>query len=229
MKHNKSNAQHPFLSLGQPHVFTVTGSPQNMNYKVTINDDFDHASQFEEIVEVLDSAQEGDSLYISLATDGGSLSSILPLLGAIDSTEAHVHIHCASDVASAGTMLLMKAHSISINDYVTVMFHEVSFGSQGNGSRVAVHVGHVLKSSERLVREMYKHFFNKEELDKMLSGFEFYMDKEEFLKRYVTRMELEQKDQDDFEMQAMKASRPKRVKKAAPKLEKIVDTSDKPE
>lgn len=216
MKQTKNNSTHPFLNFNQPPVFAVTGVPQNMNYKVTINDDFDHSSQFEEIVDVLDSAQEGDSLYISLATDGGSLASILPLLGAIDTTDAHVHIHCASDVASAGTMLLMKAHSISINDYVTVMFHEVSFGSQGNGSRVAVHVGHVLKSSERLVREMYKHFFTKEEIDKMLSGYEFYMDKEEFLDRYVNRIELERKEFESME-EELHASMQKPARKPRPK------------
>jgi len=170
--------------------FQVSGTPTRMAYTVNIDDDFTHPSQFADLVSVLENADEGDHVRISLCTDGGALHSILPLLGAIDMTEAHVHVHAASDVASAGTFLLMKADSVSMNDYVTVMMHEVSFGASGTGSRITDHVAHTLKSSQKIIRDMYQYFFSEDDLGKLLAGKEFYMDREEFIKRYEQRAEM---------------------------------------
>lgn len=169
--------------------FEVVGTPTQMAFECRIDDDFEHPSQFADLVSVLENANEGDHVRISLCTDGGALHSILPLLGAMEMTQAHVHVHAASDVASAGTFLLMRAHSVSMNDYVTVMFHEVSFGSGGTGSRVAGHVAHTMKSSQKIIRDMYQHFFSEDELEKLLSGKEYYMDRDEFVERYEKRME----------------------------------------
>ncbi len=138
---------------------------------------------------VLENANEGDNVRISLTTEGGALHSVLPLLGAMEMTQAHVHVHCCSDVASAGTFLLMRAHSISMNDYVTILFHEVSYGVHGQGSRITDHVKHTTKSSEKLLRDMYQHFFSEEEFEKLFSGKEYIMDKDEFIERYEKRME----------------------------------------
>ena len=214
-----NNAKHPFANFDQVVPFAVQSAPQNMSYKVDVDDDFEHPKQFSEIVDVLESASEGDHMCISLTTSGGALHSILPLLGAMENTACHVHVHACSDVASAGTFLLMKAHSISINDYVTVMCHNVSFGSAGSGHTVATHVSHTLKSSEKIMRDMYYLFFNEDEMQKMLTGTDFYMDKEEFLKRYESRMEQQQaildKVQEEIDKRALavEQDKPKRNKK----------------
>ena len=168
-------------------IFEVAGKPVAWDYRVNINEDFEHTSQFDDLVAVLEDATENDQIRINLSTNGGSLVAILPLLGAMKETEAHVHVHAASDVASAGTFLLMKAHSVSINDHVTIMCHNVSFGSSGTGSSVASHVSHVLKSTDSLLKEMYYGFFTEQELNNLLSGSDFYMDKEEFILRYEER------------------------------------------
>lgn len=197
MHNNKHTTKPPFPDFPFDDTFAVIGNPQNMSYNVNVDDEFTHPKQFEEIVAVLEQASEGDYMRINLTTNGGALHSILPLLGAMQHTDCHVHVHACSDVASAGTFLLMKADSVSINDYVTIMCHEVSFGSAGSGHTVARHVDHTLKSSEKLIRDMYEHFFTEEELDKMLSGSDYYMDKDEFLVRYNRRFEL-QKAADDI-------------------------------
>lgn len=179
--------------------FQVSGTPTQMSYECNIDGDFEHPSQFADLVSVLENANEGDHVRISLCTDGGALHSILPLLGAMEMTEAHVHVHAASDVASAGTFLLMRADSLSINDYVTIMFHEISYGVMGQGSKIAGHVAHTAKSSKKLIEDMYQFFFSEEELERLLSGVEFYMDKDEFVERYEKRMEILYDAQEEIE------------------------------
>lgn len=190
--------------------FAVTGFPQNMSYKVDIDETFDHPRQFSEIVDILDNASDGDYMCITLTTDGGALHSILPLLGAMQNTPCHVHVHACSDVASAGTFLLMRAHSVSVNDYITIMCHQVSFGSAGSGNTVASHVAHTMKSSEKLIRDMYSMFFTTAEIDKMLSGSDYYMDKDEFIERCERRSALQ------AEYEASLVEQPTKPKKKAP-------------
>lgn len=209
MNKSKKQTHQDFVAI-EP--FAVTGFPQNMTYKVDIDDTFDHPRQFAEIVDTLDNAADGDYMCINLTTDGGALHSILPLLGAIENTQCHVHIHAMSDVASAGTFLLMKAHSVSVNDYVTIMCHQVSFGSAGAGNTVATHVAHTMKSSERLIRDIYMDFFNSQEIDKMLSGSDYYMDKTEFIARCELRSQIAQEKHEAMmaEKQTSQVSKPKR-------------------
>jgi len=173
----------------KPEPFQVSGTANSMTYKVSIDEDFDSVRQFEDIVTVLDAASEGDFMDIKLSTNGGALHSILPLLNSIRRTKATVGVHAVSDVASAGTFLLMAADEVYINPYVTLMFHQVSFGSGGAGSSVESHVAHTLKASKAIIHEMYRDFFTEHEITAMLSGKDFYMGKEEFDKRYDKREE----------------------------------------
>ena len=176
------------LSL-QP--FEVLASPQAMSYVVNVFGDFEEPAQFEDIVSILENAGENDHMRINLGTSGGTLHSILPLLGAMENTDCHVHVHACSDVASAGTFLLMKAHSVSINNYVTIMCHQISFGSMGSGNTVETHVLHTMKSSGNLIKDMYHNFFSEDEIARMLTGSDFYMDSDEFLLRYYQRDDLD--------------------------------------
>ena len=170
--------------------FMLTAKPAGIEYRVDIDETFVHPRQFQYIVHAMENATEYDSFQLNLTTVGGALHAVLPLLGAMANTHAHVHVNACSDVASAGTFLLMRADSISINDYVTIMCHNVSFGSGGSGWNVEKHVEHTLKSSKRLLRDMYNHFMTPEEIERLLTGTDFYMDKEEFVERYERRSEL---------------------------------------
>lgn len=205
-------------------MFTLMAKPTNVEYMANINKEFVHSEQFDEIVHAMEGASEGDSFTINLTTPGGALQAVIPLLNAMEDTLAHVHVHIASDVASAGTLLLMKADSVSINDYAEVMLHQVSFGAGGPGHNVEQRVTHTLKSSKALCRELYKHFLTPAEIEAMLTGTDWYFGKEEFITRYNKRAQLlgEEIEAKIAEIEAAAMKPAKRVRKAtAPK--KVVD------
>ena len=205
--------------------FMLTGKPVGIEYSTNIDEAFSHPKQFEHIVYALDNASESDVFTLNLTTPGGRLDAVLPLLGAMENTQAHVHVHACSDVASAGTFLLMRADSVSMNEWTTVMCHNVSFGSGGSGWNVEKHVEHTLKASKRLLRDVYQFFFSEAEINQMLTGTDFYMDREEFVERYQKRSELMEAALvaavEESEQAETKPARKPRVKKL-PK--EVVDT-----
>lgn len=220
---NRANNELFQQLLQQSSAFEVIATPIATSYVVNINESFDHPKQFADIVHVLENASENDHVRINLTTDGGTLASVIPLLGAMEQTMAHVHVHIMSDTASAGTFIVMKADSVSINDYVTFMAHNVSFGSGGQGNIVKDHVEHTIKHSSDLIKDLYKGFFSDYEIEKMLSGKEYYMGKDEFLVRYDKRGKYLQ---EEYERQLAEAAKInlKPAKKASKPRKKQVDT-----
>jgi ATP-dependent protease ClpP protease subunit len=170
-----------------PKPFKIKFAPVATAYKAFVNQPFADSRQFEDLVEVLDVAGPNDVVEIKLTTPGGSLQAVLPVLAAIDATNASVFVHAVSDVASAGTFLLMMADDVYINPHVTIMFHQVTFGAFGQGNHVEDRVQHVQGASKALLSQMYDGFFNPEELAAMFNGKEFWMGKEEFDRRYAAR------------------------------------------
>lgn len=214
---NKANSELLQTLLPQTQPFEVVAQPIAMSYTVNVDEGFEHPKQFTDLVHVLEQASENDHVRINLTTDGGALHAVLPLLGAMKDTLAHVHVHIMSDTASAGTFIAMKADTVSINDYVTFMCHNVSFGSGGQGNIVHDHVNYTVKSSSELIKDMYKGFFTAAEIERMLSGKEFYMGKDEFLIRYEDKLKYEQDEQNKlieaYEKQQEAIKQPKKPRK----------------
>jgi ATP-dependent protease ClpP protease subunit len=207
-----------FESFGKVEPFQVLGTPTNMQYVVSVDEDFSDVKQFENIVHILENASKGDTLEIKLSTNGGALHSILPLLAAMKNTEAQVFVHAVSDVASAGTMIMMAADDVLVNEYCTIMMHQISFGTMGTGSSIESHVTHTMKSSKTLLQDLYKNFFTDDEIEQMLSGRDFWLGKEEFDERYDNRSAIRQEEMENYleeikEAAAKKASKGKKKSK----------------
>jgi len=205
--------------------FELLAKPSSVDYIANINKEFAHSEQFDDIVYSMENANEGDTFFIRLTTPGGALQAVIPLLNAMNNTLADVHVHVDSDVASAGTLILMCADSVSLNDYVEVMMHQVSFGAYGNGHKVEQQVNHTMKSSKKLCRTMYKHFLTPAELEAMLTGTEWYFDKEEFIERYNNRS-VKLMEEIETQIAEMEAAANAPVKKPRKKFPKAVDVSE---
>lgn len=205
--------------------FELLAKPTNVEYIANINKEFVHSEQFDDIVYAMENANEGDSFFIRLTTPGGALQAVIPLLNAMNNTAASVHVHVDSDVASAGTLILMCADSVSLNEYVEVMMHQVSFGAGGAGHNVEQRVVHTLKASKKLCRDLYRHFLTPTELEQMLTGTDWYFSKDEFIERYNNRsvLLLEEIENKIAEMQAEETKAVKKPRKT--KAKKAIDTN----
>jgi ATP-dependent protease ClpP protease subunit len=171
--------------------FKMKSVPLASAWKVHIDQEFTDVRQFQELVEILELARPGDTVEIKLTTPGGRVGAVLPLLTAIATTNAKVYVHAVSDVASAGTFILMMADDVYINPYTTIMFHQVTYGAWGIGNHVEDRVQHVSKSSKQLLKDLYENFLEEAELERLFQGKEFWMDKAEFDARYIRRAEIQ--------------------------------------
>lgn len=175
------------LLQGNVEPFAVQAQPINQVYKVTINEQFQDVQQFEQIVDVLDNAQQGDIVHIRLSTIGGALHSIIPLINSMKNTEAFIHTHVESDTASCGTMIMALSHSLYVNEYATIMYHNVSYGVGGHGGNVEAQVRHISTGCKKLIRDLYEGLLTDSEVARLEDGLEIYLTAEEAMERFNAR------------------------------------------
>lgn len=196
--------------------FAVQSSPISQVFKVTINKEFRDVCQFEGLVDVLDNANEGDVVQIKLSTIGGALHAIIPLINSMKNTEAFIHTHVESDTASAGTMIMALSHSLYVNEYATIMYHNVQYGAYGHGGNVEAQVRSTSSNSKKLIRDLYRHLLTEQEIGRLEDGLELYLTPQECHERFQKRMQLEQDEYEaEVAAQQAKAAKKPRTKKPA--------------
>lgn len=173
----------------EPKIFEVAAQPTSHVYRVALDEVFEHSSQFAQLVELLEGANESDVFQIRLHTPGGSLDSVYPLISAMKNTEGFIHLHVDSSVASAGTLLMMCAHMVTFNEYVSIMFHNVQYTSYGHGGNVEAQTKHYTQTHEKLIRDLYKDFLDNDEIQKLFYGQEIWMQPEDVYSRLKMREE----------------------------------------
>lgn len=213
-----------------PEPFQVSTTATSFVYKAKIDKPIEHSSQFDDIVDSLDNAGPNDVVFIKIGDcPGGSISAILPLLQAMENTEACVHVHVDSDIASAATMPVMKADIVTFTKHASFMVHTCSWYTGGHSGNVEASTNHNVKNTKELAHDLYDDFLTKEEFDKIFNGLDLYFTMEEVFERLKAREEKRNKTEESVEEEnpKPKAKRTPRKKKEQPTLTDLTEILEK--
>jgi ATP-dependent protease ClpP protease subunit len=201
MKH--TNKQANLASLFEPPVedFAGESTPTAFHHVFRLNKEFVDISQFTSLIDTLENASQDDTILIRLASPGGSLDAIVPVLAAMESTEAFVHCHVDTSIASAATFIMLKGNAITFNPLADVMLHNISYGAGGTGGNVKARVDHIDKTSKKLIESIYKDFISDNERLRLLDGLEIYLTADECAERLQARAEKTQKEAEAAELE----------------------------
>lgn len=140
----------------EPNEFECSSVPVAFNHTFRLNKVFEDISQFDSLVDTLENASCDDVIMIRLASPGGSMEAIMPVLAAMDNTDAFIHCHVDSSIASAASFIMLKGHAITFNPLADVMLHHVSYYTGGHGGNVEAQVNHTTRVYKRLIEDTYK-------------------------------------------------------------------------
>ncbi len=178
-----------------PEQFEIISTPTGFSHRVKIDKEFEHSSQFAQLVEILETAGEQDVVQIRLGeSPGGSVAAVLPLLSAMDNTDAFIHVHVDSDIASAATFLVMKAHMVTMNPHVSLMIHTASWGYGGHSGNMEASTNHYVKNIKALAHDIYDDFLTEVEFEKIFNGLEIWLSPEEVFERLKARQEKQKEE-----------------------------------
>ncbi|QXM18473.1 putative ATP-dependent Clp protease [Acinetobacter phage Phab24] len=179
-----------------PNIYAIPKT--SMKYCISITDNISDVFIYDEVLAILDNAEEGDEVIFTIASYGGHLNSLLSLRSSILSTRAEVTGKLVSHSCSAAGMLLLSCHNKVVYPNTTFHAHNATYGVYGKSADIKAQVDFETKQLERLMVDVYGGFLDVEkEIPLLLEGKEFYFSSEETLERIINqnkyREELEAK------------------------------------
>jgi len=163
-------------------------------YTIFLNFSIEDISEFSEILSILDTAEELDTVVFKINNYGGSFHTTVSLLDAIKVTKAQTIAECSGMIASAATVIALACDSLYIADFSTFMLHNYSGGVYGKGHEIEAEITHSIPSSKEFVKEVYANFLNKKEIKQLIKGADFYFTTEEVRERWKKVVEHREKE-----------------------------------
>ena len=198
---NKVNSKKSQDGVSEPSIFAV--QEVATKYTVSITDNISDVFIYDEVLMLLENAEEQDEIVFNIASYGGRVDALLAIRSGILSTKATVTGKLVSHACSAGGMLLLCCHNKIVYPNTTFHAHTASYGSYGKSTDIKSHVDFETRQIEKLVYDIYSGFLDSEtEIPQLLEGKEFYFDAEETIKRLENQAkyqeEQSQKDEQNF-------------------------------
>lgn len=160
--------------------------PVNL-YHFYIIDEIGEPAKFLDLINILKTAEEHDTVFIYLNTPGGSLQTTVQLLSAMRQCAATVVTCLEGEVCSAGTLIFLAGHKHVVNANCTFMIHNYSQWLGGKGNEVALRVKYSEQYFKNLAEDLYKGFLSDEEIQSVIEGKDYWMDSNEVINRLNTR------------------------------------------
>lgn len=209
----------------------VLASVLGNKYEFYLSGELLESDVYLEWFNVIRNASANDLIVIYINSPGGDANTAVQFLSVLDDCDAQILMQVEGMCASAATMLFMKAHGFAIAPHSQFLFHNYSGGAVGKGGEIKEQVDHQTKWAENLLRETYKYFFNEKEINQMLDGKDFWMDRDEVVKRMDYRLEQFKKEFEKLEKEQedpLKEGNEKHENKKKTTKPKVVPPAQKP-
>ena len=162
-------------------------------YTIHFSQEFDHPSYYDEVVSLLLSADEVDSVVFVINNFGGRVDALNSILNALAVTKATVTGFLVGQGCSCASVLFLACHNWMVGDNTTLMIHEQSFFVGGKASETKKQHEHYQIQNDRFIREVYRDFLNSDEIESCLRGEDYYFEDFEIRKRLQHREEMQSK------------------------------------
>jgi ATP-dependent protease ClpP protease subunit len=157
---------------------------------VYITDSIDNPSLYNELCHRLRTADPIDQFNIHLNTPGGIIDSAFMIIDAIKNSRANIVACLSGTIASAGTLIALSCNELQVADYTAWMSHNYSGGAYGKGHEMKARQEFVDSQINKTFHELHAGFFTEKEIEAIIEGKDFWMGKDEILKRWEAKQKL---------------------------------------
>ena len=167
---------------------------------VSITDDFDEPKYYDEVVALLSTASEEDTITFNINSNGGYVSSLAMLLTWKSMCKAYqIHVLSGNASSAASAFFLSNADEYVVSDMASMMVHEYQTSNGGSNSNVIKQATHTAKENEKFIRNCYEYFLDEAEIEDTLKGVEHYLSADEIRERLQQREEIKAQQQSQAE------------------------------
>lgn len=171
--------------------FPVTYTPIRAGtFNLYLNGPIEDVSQFIGHIEAFQVAGENDIVNLHLSTPGGSMDATDTFLQAMHNCEARVIVHASGGCHSCGSIILLHADEYTLSENFNSLIHNGSAGAYGDYNKFVASAKHSAEYMSKVMRQTFEGFLAPDELEAMLDGKDFWLDRHEWVRRWNNRQEL---------------------------------------
>jgi len=152
---------------------------------IKMYDEFFDPTAYLELVDIIQKANKGDEIIFDIASGGGDFEGFLVLHSALMNTKAKT-IARVTSACSAATMLMLSCDVVIMEPLSYIMIHAYSSGSVGKKQELKAKAEFDNKYFLDVMNTLYSPFLTEDELDKVDSGSDIWMTKDEVQDRLKT-------------------------------------------
>jgi ATP-dependent Clp protease, protease subunit len=213
MKNNFEETESPFIMMAGGNQKVPTYSqvvPVNIHH-FYLTGTVDEPEKYTEMVQVMKTAEEHDTIYLYINSPGGYLSSAIQIISAMRNSPAQIITVLEGEAYSAGSLIFLAGHKLVVNALTSFMIHKYSHGVVGKGSDVAMQVAFSERYYEQISKSIYKDVLTDEEMTRMQRGEDFWFTAGELVQR-LRQFGREVITSEDVEEEIKALSKPKKTK-----------------
>jgi len=144
----------------------------------------DDINKYSDLLNVLKTANEEDTIVIYINSEGGSLRMAIQIVNSMVASRAKVITSLDGDAHSAATLIFLSGEEYIINPNCSFMIHNYSGGfAIGKGHEIRTRVEHVNGYVEKIMRKFYEKILTEEEIDHVVDGRDIWMDSDQLIAR----------------------------------------------
>lgn len=168
--------------------------PRGMIHVLKFDSNIDEPEYYSYFCDVLLSATPDDVVEIYFSTSGGNGDTMISVMNLLNNCKAETHGYLMSSAHSAGSYLFLSCDMCHVGKHVSMLCHQVSYGTGGSHHEVKAYVDHMDIEERRLVVETYKYFLSEAEIAELLNGRQIWLNEEEIITRLEKRGDLLEAD-----------------------------------
>lgn len=191
----KSKSEQDFPNFMQEsYVGHYVNSVQYTHHRFFIDRGIGDMHEYQNLIQTLISAGEGDLVELVVSSYGGTLESALNIVSAIQESSATVRAVITGSCHSAASVITLSCHEVVVLDFANMLCHNGTFGSFGKAPEVSSQVKFLDKYLTDMAHVIYRGFLTEEEINDMISGKDFWFNADEIRDRLEKRSKLFEKE-----------------------------------
>lgn len=143
----------------------------------------DDINIYSELLNVLRTGNENDTVIIYINSEGGVLRMALQIANAMLTTQARVITSLDGEASSAATLIFLAGEEYIINPNCSFMIHNYSAGVWGKGHELQAHIDHRRLTVTKIMKDFYCKLLSEDELEDVIKGRDIWMDSDELTTR----------------------------------------------
>ncbi len=166
-----------------PNKLFVSEYHDHLRYDYYLAGDIGDPEDYLDLCAALRAAGPQDEFFIRINSGGGQVRSGNQIINAINESEATVVGFIEHNCGSMATFIFLACHTWGVSKYAEWFSHTVSAGNYGKENETWEAAQFLRKQTHKRIREEYTDFLTEDEIEKLLTGGDLYLDADEIMER----------------------------------------------